>query len=140
MASQKILLVLFVLGGLGDPTARGLTGAPDKSIAANRNAICSDLVMIAARAHQYYSRPAGANGGANSFVGLAADYAGTAKIVPMVDCKNVNGCYSIQTAGTAHQVVIEGVGLGFQVAGGNCVTMRIIVRDQGLPDSLYQVY
>ena len=57
----------------------------------------------------------------------------------MAGGKNANGTYSVQTAGTANQVVIEGVGTE-TVAGGNNVTMRMIARDAGRTDSLYQVY
>jgi hypothetical protein len=53
--------------------------------------------------------------------------------------KNANGTYSVQSAGTANQVIIQGVGTE-TVSGGNYVTMRIIARDAGRTDSLYQVY
>jgi hypothetical protein len=141
MGQQPILLMtlLLMIGG-GDPVAEGIKMFPEKSVSSDRNAVCNDLVFLAARAHQYYSRPAASGGGGNSFVGLTADANGLAKLTTMPGGRNANGRYMIQTAGIGNHVVLEGVGIGYSVAGGNYVTMRIIVRDQGQPDSLYQVY
>jgi hypothetical protein len=78
-------------------------------------------------------------GGGNSFVGLTSDATGLAKLTNMAGGKNANGTYKIQAPGTLNEVVIEGVGTE-NVSGGNFVTMRIVARDQGRTDSLYQVY
>ncbi len=139
MGPQQLLLIVLMMIGVGNPVLVGITMGPDNAVTANRDAVCSDLVNLAARAHQYYRRPAALGGGGNSFVGLWADAAGTAKLTNMPDGKNANGVYLIQSAGTANNVVIEGVGT--EVASdGNHLTMHIIARDGGRPDSLYQVY
>jgi hypothetical protein len=119
--------------------AADITMGPGNAVSANVDAISTDLVYLAARAQQYYHRPAALGGGGNSFVNLTGDAAGLARLTNMPGGKNANGTYAIQCAGTVNYVVLEGVGRE-TVDGGNYVTMRIIVRDQGRPDSLYRVY
>src|SRR5512146_772954 len=138
MGQQQLLLIILGVIVVGIAVAVGITMFSDNAVSANRDAVSNDLVNLAARAQQFYRRPAALGGGGNSFLGLSADPAGLAKLTNMAGGKNANGTYSIATAGTANQVVIEGVGTE-TVAGGLNVTMRIIARDQGRTDSLYQV-
>jgi hypothetical protein len=139
MGQQQLLLIILGVIVVGIAVAVGITMFADNAVSANRDAVSNDLVNLAARAQQYYRRPAALGGGGNSFVGLTADASGLAKLTNMAAGKNANGTYAVQAAGTANQVVIEGVGTE-NVSGGNFVTMRIISRDQGRTDSLYQVY
>ena len=139
MGQQQLLLIILGVIVVGIAVAVGITMFSDNAVSANRDAVSNDLVNLAARAQQFYRRPAALGGGGNSFVGLSADAAGLAKLTNMGGGKNANGTYSVQTAGTANQVVIQGVGTE-TVSGGNYVTMRIIARDAGRTDSLYQVY
>jgi hypothetical protein len=139
MGQQQLLLIILGVIVVGIAVAVGITMFSDNAVSANRDAVSNDLVNLAARAQQYYRRPAALGGGGNSFVGLTADATGLAKMTNMGGGKNANGTYSVQSAGTANQVIIEGVGTE-TVSGGNYVTMRIIARDAGRTDSLYQVY
>ena len=139
MGQQQLLLIILGVIVVGIAVAVGITMFSDNAVSANRDAVSNDLVNLAARAQQFYRRPAALGGGGNSFVGLSADAAGLAKMTNMAGGKNANGTYTVQSAGTANQVVIEGVGTE-TVSGGNHVTMRVIARDQGRTDSLYQVY
>ncbi len=139
MGQQQLLLIILGVIVVGIAVAVGITMFSDNAVSANRDAVSNDLVNLAARAQQFYRRPAALGGGGNSFVGLTADATGLAKLTNMPGGKNANGTYSVQSVGTANQVVLEGVGTE-NVSGGNYVTMRIIARDQGRTDSLYQVY
>jgi hypothetical protein len=139
MGQQQLLLIILGVIVVGIAVAVGITMFSDNAVSANRDAISNDLVNLAARAQQFYRRPAALGGGGNSFVGLSADAAGLAKLTNMGGGQNANGTYTVQAAGTANQVVLQGVGTE-TVSGGNHVTMRIIARDQGRTDSLYQVY
>ena len=139
MVAHQFFLILLALIALGNPVSLDIAMGPDDPVSANRDAVCSDLVRLAARAHQYYHRAPALGGGGNSFIGLTADYSGLAKLTNLPGGKNVNGTYRISCAGLGNQVILEGVGRE-AVAGGNYITMHIIVREQGRPDSLYQVY
>jgi len=95
---------------------------------ANLEAVTSDLLNLAARAQQYYVKPASMAGGGNSFVGLTANAAGLAKLTPKAT--NDNGTYSISTAGTGTLVGIQGVGvLDGDGAGGNCKVTVTVTKD-----------
>jgi hypothetical protein len=127
---KLVVAIALVFGG---------TMYSDNAVSGNRDDVCSDLAHIAVRVHQYYRLPKALGGGGRSFVGLSADAVGAAKVIPWPGGRNAHGSYLIQAAGTVNQVVIEGVGKD-TVAYGGYVTMCIIVRDLGRPDSLYQVY
>jgi Tfp pilus assembly protein PilE len=139
MGQQQLLLIILGVIVVGIAVAVGITMFSDNAVSANRDAVSNDLVNLAARAQQYYRRPAALGGGGNSFVGLTADAAGLAKLTNMALGQNANGTYTVSSAGTANQVIIQGVGTERGSAGNN-VTMCIIARDQGRTDSLYQVY
>jgi Tfp pilus assembly protein PilE len=138
MGQQQLLLIILGVIVVGIAVAVGITMFSDSATSANRDAVSNDLVNLAARAQQYYRRPASLGGGGNSFVGLTADAAGLAKLTNMASGKNANGTYTIQAAGTANQVTIQGVGT--ELVAGNKVTMQILSRDAGRTDSLVQVY
>jgi Tfp pilus assembly protein PilE len=138
MGQQQLLLIILGVIVVGIAVAVGITMFSDSATSANRDAVSNDLVNLAARAQQFYRRPASLGGGGNSFVGLTADAAGLAKLTNMASGKNANGTYTIQAAGTANQVTIQGVGT--ELVAGNKVTMQILSRDAGRTDSLVQVY
>jgi Tfp pilus assembly protein PilE len=138
MGQQQLLLIILGVIVVGIAVAVGITMFSDSATSANRDAVSNDLVNLAARAQQFYRRPASLGGGGNSFVGLTADAAGLAKLTNMASGKNANGTYTIQSAGTANQVTIQGVGT--ELVAGNKVTMQILSRDAGRTDSLVQVY
>ena len=139
MGQQQLLLIILGVIVVGIAVAVGITMFSDNAVSANRDAVSNDLVNLAARAQQFYRRPAALGGGGNSFVGLTADASGLAKLTNLAGGKNANGTYTVQSAGTLNQVLLRGVGTEI-VSGGNHVTMEIIARDAGRTDSLYQVY
>ena len=137
MGQQQLLLIILGVIVVGIAVAVGITMFSDNAVSANRDAVSNDLVNLAARAQQYYRRPAALGGGGNTFVGLSADAAGLAKLTNMAGGKNANGTYTVFAAGTANQVIIEGKGT--EMVGGTPVTMQILARDMGRTDSLYQM-
>jgi hypothetical protein len=138
MGQQQLLLIILGVIVVGIAVAVGISMFSDNAVSANRDAVSNDFVNLAARAQQFYRRPAALGGGGNSFVGLSADQAGLQKLTNMPGGKNANGTYSILSAGTANQVIIQGVGT--ENVGTDYVTMCIVSRDQGRTDSLYQVH
>jgi hypothetical protein len=138
MAQQQLYLIVLVLVILGLAVSIGVAMFQDNSASANRDSVANDLLSFAARAHEYYRRPALHNGGGNSYIGLTADAAGLARVTNLPGGRNGNGVYAIQAAGTVTQVVLEGTGTEV-LSDGHPVTMRILVREN-VPDSLYQVY
>jgi hypothetical protein len=138
MAQQQLLLIILVVIVLGLAIAVGIALFADSAVDANRDAVSQDLVNLAVRAHEFYRRPSVFNGGGGSFVGLTADAGGIAKLTNLPGGRNGNGTYSVHSAGTANNIVLQGVGT--EVASdGNYVTSRILVRTT-LPDSVYIVY
>jgi hypothetical protein len=138
MAQQQLYLLVLVLVILGLAVTIGVAMFQDNSASANRDAVANDLLSFGARAHEFYRRPIVHNGGGGSFVGLTDDAPGLARITNLPGGKNGNGIYTIESAGTATQVVLEGTG-NEMLPDGNPVTMRLVVRE-GLPDSLYAVH
>jgi Tfp pilus assembly protein PilE len=135
MGQQQLLLIILGVIVVGIAVAVGITMFSDNAVNANRDAVSNDLVNLAARAQQFYRRPVALGGGGNSFVGLSADAAGLSKLTNMAGGQNANGTYSVKTAGTANQVVVEGVGTE-TAPDGQKVTMDIYCRDAGRADSL----
>ncbi len=138
MSQQQLLLITLVLIIVGLAIAVGVGLFADSAESANRDAVSHDLLLFAVRAHEFYRRPCLFNGGGGSFVGLTANAVGLAKVTNLPGGRNSNGVYSVETAGTATQVILQGVGTEMN-SDGNYVTARILVRE-GLPDSVYQVY
>jgi len=137
MAHRRLIRKILALIAIGIAVAVGSMILSKDAFSGNREDIVSDLAHIAARAHQYYRRPIALGGGGRSFVGLWADYTGSAKIIPWPGGKNSNGTYLIQSAGTANQVVIEAWG-NERLPDSSRLTLRIVVRDGGRTDSLYE--
>ena len=139
MQQQQLYLLALIFVVVGLAVAAGIGMFSDNSIGANRDAVCHDLVNLALRAHEFYRRPLQQNGGGGSFVGITADPDGLGKITNLSGGKNPNGIYSIHSAGTVTNLVIQGIG-NEVLPDGNHVTMRIFVSTVGPLDSLYQVY
>ncbi len=139
MGQQQLLLIILGVIVVGIAVAVGITMFSDNAVNANRDAVSNDLVNLAARAQQFYRRPTALGGGGNSFVGLTADAAGLSKLTNMAGGQNANGTYSVTTAGTANQVVVQGVGTE-TAPDGNKVTQQIFCRDAGRADSLVVVH
>jgi hypothetical protein len=76
----------------------------------NRSSVIADLRTLGAKSQQFFSFPSSLDGGGESFVELTADSAGLAILASTQFTNNLNGTYTIKTAGTANEVVIRGVG------------------------------
>jgi hypothetical protein len=110
MGQQQLLLIILGVIIVGIAVAVGITMFQDNAVDQNRSAVIGDLTTLAAKAQQYYSKPASLGGGQNSFVGLTADATGIGILASTAFSNNANGIYSVKTAGTASYVVLEGVG------------------------------
>lgn len=121
MGQQQLLLIIvgFIVVALG--VVVGITLFKDNAVGANRDAVTSDLVALAAHAQQFVRRPATLGGGQGSFSGLTADAAGLARVTSMANGTNANGTYSILTAGSSSQVVLQGKGMEIGNDGSNPV-------------------
>ncbi len=82
----------------------------DYAVDQNRSAVIADLTALAAKAQQYYTKPATLTGGCNSFAGLTADASGLVQLASTAFTDNANGTYTIKTSGTATTIVLHGVG------------------------------
>jgi hypothetical protein len=139
MQQQQMYLLILVVVIVGLAAATGIIMFSESSVSANRDAVSHDLINLALRSHEYFRRPLQQNGGGGSFVGLTADADGLAKITNLAGGENANGTYSIFTAGTTDEIVLQGIGRE-TVSEGHPVTMQIVVNTVGPLDSIYQVY
>jgi len=121
MGQQQLLLIILGVIVVGIAVAVGITMFKDNAVSSNRDAVTNDLVNLAARAQQYYRRPTALGGGQGTFSGLTADAAGLKKLTSMPNGTNANGSYTIMTAGTSTQVVLQGLGVEIGNDGSNPV-------------------
>jgi Tfp pilus assembly protein PilE len=119
---------LIILGVIivGIAVAVGITMFQDNAVSASRDAVTNDLVQLAAKAQQYYRKPASLGGGGNSFVTITQDAAGMALLVSTAMSNNDNGTYTVSTGASAATVVFTGVGKT-EVSAGVYPTYRCIV-------------
>ncbi len=110
MGQQQLLLIILGVIIVGIAVAVGITMFQDNALSSNRDAVQTDLATLAVKAQEYFRKPASLGGGGNSFAGLTADSAGIEILVSTAFAHNANGDYSVKTAGTATQVIFEGVG------------------------------
>ena len=129
MGQQQLLLIILGTIIVGIAISVAIIIYNDSLITNNRDDIQNDLAFIAARAQEYYFRPASMAGGGHSFVGLSADAAGMAKIVSPEFSNNDHGTYTVQTAGDASLVILQAVGK-VELANGTFPTYYCRVRDR----------
>jgi len=110
MGQQQLLLIILGVIIVGIAVAVGITMFQDNAVSANRDAVTNDLVQLAAKAQQFYRKPAALGGGGNSFASLTANAAGMALLVSTAFSNNDNGTYTIKTDGNGTKVVFQGVG------------------------------
>jgi Tfp pilus assembly protein PilE len=110
MGQQQLLLIILGVIIVAIAVAIGITLFQDNAVDQNRSAVIADLTTLSAKAQQYYAKPTKFGGGGGSFVGLTANAAGLALLSATTFTNNVNGTYTIKTAGTATTVVLHGVG------------------------------
>lgn len=118
MGQQQLLLIVLGVIIVGIAIVVGINLFQASAIQANRDAVVADLNNLAAQAQQYYKKPTSLGGGGNSFVGFT---------IPTGMASNANGTYTISTAGTATQIVFQGVGTETGDNGSSGVTHRATV-------------
>lgn len=125
MGQQELLFIIIGTIVVGIAVAFGITMFRDASIDANRDALCSDLAILASRAQEFYHRPTQLDGGGNSFDLLTADAISRLTDSP----RNDNGSYFIETGGSGSGsnalVVIKGIGT--EVHDGAPVAVHVFV-------------
>ncbi|HCV44225.1 MAG TPA: hypothetical protein DGH68_12125 [Bacteroidetes bacterium] len=97
---------------------------------ANKEALARDLSNLALRAQDYYHRPISKGGGQGTFTGLTCDAAGLAKLTSKG--MNVDGTFSILTAGCGTSVELQAVGTQLGTDGS-----LIFIRIDVFADSTY---
>lgn len=110
MGQQQILLIILGVITAGIAMAIGFIMFQDYAVDQNRSSVLSDLTALAATAQQYYNKPISIGGGGKSFAGLTADATGLGILASASFTDNLNGTYTIKTAGTATTLVIHGIG------------------------------
>jgi len=110
MGQQQLLLIILGVIVVSVAVIVGVAMFQDNALEHNRAAMAADLKTLASKAQHYYGRPMTMGGGSYSFVGLTADARGIGLLAGTKYTDNVNGTYTIKTAGTATEVVIHGVG------------------------------
>ncbi|HDQ00333.1 MAG TPA: hypothetical protein ENN22_14295 [bacterium] len=102
MGQQQLLLIVLSVLIAGVSVALGFTIFAATAASANLDAVIDDLLQLASRAQLYYHQPE-LNGAGNSFVNISMKDISSEAV-------NSNGVYSIKTAGSARQVVLQGIG------------------------------
>lgn len=134
MGQQQLLLIVVGVIVVGIAIVVGIQMFGEQAASSNLDAVVSDLQNLGARAHQFFMKPGTLGGGGRSFTQLTADATGLARLT--TSGTNDNGTYSISTAGSATQVVLEGVGLEDGDGDGNNVKVQLWVRADSATDSL----
>lgn len=104
MGQQQLLLIILGVIIVGIAVGVGITMFQDNSVSANRDAMTTDMMHLAAKARHYYGRPRSMGGGSHSFEGITMD-----KLVIPSFQSNANGIYSIVYQ-TSDSVTFRGVG------------------------------
>jgi hypothetical protein len=105
MGQQQLLLIILGVIIVGIAVAVAVTMFSDNSVTANRDAMATDMLHLAAKARHYYGRPSSMGGGSRSFVGVTMD-----KLVTTNFANNANGSYVIIGTPDADSVVFRGTG------------------------------
>lgn len=127
MGNQQILLIILGMIIVGVAVAVAIILVNENAVTANRDAIAADLLNLSVKAQQYYNTPSSMAGGGHTYIGLTADAAGMLRLVSPEFSNNGNGVYTIRTAGTASQVVIEGLG-NMELSDGTFPTISCVIR------------
>ncbi len=126
MGQQQLLLIVLGVIIVGIAIVTGISLFQSNAIESNRNAVIADLHHIAHLAQAYYKRPTNFGGGGRSFVGFT---------IPTELQTTGHGTYTISTAGTATQIVIQGVGNEIGDNGTSGVTYRATVTETNITHS-----
>lgn len=129
MGQQQLLLIILGVIIVGIAVAVGITMFQDNAVSANKDAVTNDLVQLAAKAQQYYRKPASLGGGGNSFAALTGT-TGLALLVSTAFSDNDNGVYSI-TGSAASGVTFQGVGKTALADGTSWPLVTMAVTSSG---------
>lgn len=124
MGQQQLLLIVLGVIIVGIAIVAGINLFQASAVDANRDAVIGDLQHIGHLAQAYYKRPTAFGGGGNSFVGFS---------IPTTIVSSANGTYTVSTAGTATQIIFQGVGTELGDNGSTGVTYRITVQYNQVP-------
>ena len=106
MGQQQLLLIVLGVIIVGISIVVGINLFSASSLEANRDAVVSDNMNLAALAQQFYKKPTELGGGNNTFTGFT---------IPTNLASTANGAYTAVVA--AQSVVITGVGVVENSAG-----------------------
>ena len=116
MGQQQLLLIVLGVIIVGIAIAVGISMFKSNAQSSNRDQVINDLNNLAAKAQQYYRKPASMAGGGQSFTGF---------FLAAVDTGNANGSYSVSPQGT--------------VPSGIAYVMGSTTAATASPDSIYIV-
>ena len=106
MGQQQLLLIVLGVIIVGISIVVGINLFSASSLEANRDAVVSDNMNLAALAQQFYKKPTELGGGNNTFTGFT---------IPTYLASTANGAYTAVVA--AQTVTITGVGVVENSAG-----------------------
>lgn len=112
MGQQQLLLIILGVIIVGIAIAVSIVMFKDSGLSANRDALRTDLLLLASKAKQYYRRPVSMGGGGYSFSGLTTGGPGMLKLVTtQFSDSNANGSYDIlSVTGDGKTIVFRGTG------------------------------
>jgi len=112
MGQQQLLLIILGVIIVGIAVAVGITMFQSNAVSSNRDAVISDMNMLASRCQAYYRKPVSMGGGGGTFTPAAPAPTLNSLFSP-ADLANDNGHYTVTPA--AQSVTV--VGMGKEVAG-----------------------
>jgi Tfp pilus assembly protein PilE len=119
MGQQQLLLLVLSVIIVGIAVVIGISMFNDQAASSNLDGVSADLMQLASRAQQYYSRPASMGGGGNAFTGV------TLPILTSTPT-NENGTYTLGAI-SAQNMTINGVGKRDGNKNGNPCAANVYV-------------
>ncbi len=112
MGQQQLLLIILGVIIVGIAIAVSIIMFKDNGLSANRDALRTDLLLLASKAKQYYRRPVSMGGGGYSFSGLSATRPSMLILVTtQFSDSNANGDYTIVSVSPdGKSIVFKGIG------------------------------
>ena len=99
MGQQQLLLIVLGVIIVGIAIAVGISMFSSSAASANRDAVVNDLNNLAAKAQQYWRKPAEMGGGNHSFKGFYLETR---------DTGNANGSYSLSNTAPTGEAYVAG--------------------------------
>jgi hypothetical protein len=118
MGQQQILLIVLGVIIVGIAVVVGINMFTATAAQANMDAVINDLLVLGARAQQYYVKPISLGGGGNSYTNITIEDITTKPV-------NENGTYRVNNSNN-RRVNIRGIG---KLDGdGNNKKVRVVLR------------